>query len=72
MRKQSQIGSSKYEFNPEQFEIDIHNKIIKHQQQKLEIYNIIMNMLKKDPSEIDQTFSTILQVLREIKQEYNL
>lgn len=72
MRKQSQMGSSKYEFNPEQLDIDVHNKNIKSQQQKLEIHLTIMYLLKKDAFRMDQTFSTILQVLREIKEEYNL
>jgi hypothetical protein len=72
MRKQSQMGCSKYEFNPEQFEIDIQNKIIKHQQEKQEIQTILTNILRRDAFKMDQTFSIILDVLREIKVEYKL
>lgn len=72
MRKPSQMGCSKYEFNPEQFEIDIQNKIIKQLENKQEIHTILTNILRKDAYKMDQTFSTILEVLREIKSEYQL
>jgi hypothetical protein len=72
LRKHSQMGSSKYEFNPEQFEIDIQNKIIKQQQLKQDIHSAILSILKNNAHNMDQTFSTILEVLREIKTEYNL
>ncbi|PAD85063.1 hypothetical protein CHH57_01770 [Niallia circulans] len=72
MRKQSMMGSSKYEFSPEQIDKDIQNKIDKHQQLKRSIHNSIMEFISSEPHKMDQTFSTILEVMREIKQEYKL
>lgn len=72
MRKQSMMGSSKYEFNPEQFDKDIQNKIDKHRQLKQSIHNSIMEFIRSEPHNMNQTFSTILEVMREIKQEYKL
>lgn len=66
------MGTSKYEFNPEQLDVDVQNNILRHKHQKELIHNLVMSEIKKDGSRMDQTFSIFLEVLREIKEEYTL
>lgn len=72
MRKGSMMGTSKYEFNPEQFDIDVANNAKRHQETKAKIYEEIKRMLESDPVRMDQTFSTMLEVMRELKTRYGL
>lgn len=66
------MGSSKYEFNPEQFEIDVQNNINRYMELKDNIKEELHKIILQDPSRMSTTFTCVLEVLREIKQEYNL
>lgn len=72
MRKQSQMGSSKYEFNLEQLDIDVMNNILKAQIKKNNIKELVIDMFTNDPVRMDETFSMFCEVLREVKSEYKL
>jgi Txe/YoeB family toxin of Txe-Axe toxin-antitoxin module len=72
MRKQSMMGSSKYEFNPKQFDIDVMEKLQLHQEKKERIAEQIDQLLMEDPFRIGDTFSLIIEVLREAKQKHNI
>ncbi|SHE67277.1 hypothetical protein SAMN05444392_102319 [Seinonella peptonophila] len=69
MKKQSNMGSSKYEFNPEQFDIDVARNHERYQQKKLEIKIKLWSMLFHEPDRVDETFNIICDVLREFKEE---
>lgn len=71
-RKQSMMGSSKYEFNPGQLDEDIHINQVRYSKLKEKIHNEIMSNFKNDPFRMDETFSIYLDVLREIKAEWKL
>lgn len=71
-RKQSQMGASKYEFNPTQFEIDIANNLIKHQAKRDRIKNAVKEILEEDPALINETYHLFIQILRDFKQEHNV
>lgn len=72
MRKQSMMGSSKYEFNPSQLEDDIQQNIERYQKTKDLIRQEVLGNFQKDSFKMDQTLSIYLEVLRELKIEWNL
>lgn len=72
MRKQSQMGTSKYEFNPEQFEIDVENNRIRYLGKYTDIYSALEQQIESDPVRIDETFSIMLDVMREFKKKYGI
>lgn len=59
---------SKYFGNPEQFEKDIQKKEAYRQKVKESIRQIVL----QDPSRMDQRFRIAIDVLKEIKEEFNL
>jgi len=72
MRKQSMMGSSKYEYNPNQLDEDVLENAIRYRKTKELIREEILENFQKDASRMEQTFSIYLEVLREIKNEWNL
>lgn len=72
MRKYSQMGTSKYEFNPEQFEIDVSNNLQRYSVKKQTLSHKIHAILKEDPVRMDESFSMLLDILREVKTDYKL
>lgn len=59
---------SKYFGKPEQFEKDIQEKEAYRQEVKESIKQIVL----QDPSRMDQRFRLAIDVLKEIKEEFNL
>ncbi|WP_050613311.1 hypothetical protein [Bacillus testis] len=72
MRKQSMMGSSKYEFDTKQLDLDIQANIDRHRSMKESIRKEILAKLKQDAPRMEQTFSIYLEVLRDIKHEWKL
>ena len=68
MRKQSGNHSSKYALNPKQLEQDLIQKEIEHKTFK----DLVRHLVLLDPSKMDLRFRDLLEVAREIKQEFNL
>lgn len=71
-KKGSMMGASKYEFNPEQFEIDVENNIKRYKNKKDSAKQEIIKILESDPTRLDESFSMVLEILREIKEKYKL
>lgn len=67
MKRWSAMGSSKYEFNPNQLDIDIRKKEEHYNKKKDSINKQILSMLESEPEKMNETFSIILDVLREWK-----
>lgn len=72
MKKSSNMGSSKYEYNPEKFEKDVLNNEERYLEKSQEIKEELSILLKNEPSRMNETFSMMLQSLRELKEEYHL
>lgn len=72
VRKQSQMGASKYEFNPEQFDIDAENNRLRYDEQHTSIKAELTRLIEADPVRLSETFSIMLDVMREFKKQYNL
>jgi hypothetical protein len=72
VRKQSQMGASKYEFNPEQFDIDVENNRLRYEDSRELIHAELTRLMEADPVRLDETFSIMLDVMREFKKRYNL
>lgn len=68
MRKQSGNHSSKYALNPKQFEKDIYDKHIEHKVFK----DMIKKFILMDPSKVDLRYKDTIEVLKELKEEFNL
>ena len=66
------MGSSKYEFNTDQFEKDIQANKERYDNQKQSIKDEIVANLHRDGSRLDETFSIYIEVLLELKSEYNI
>lgn len=72
MRRHSQMGASKYEFNPEQLDTDVERNQVRLEKKRKDIKKKIIAMLESDPVRIEESFSTLLDVLREVKISYKL
>ena len=59
---------SKYTYNPEQFEIDVSDKMRQHENFK----RIIKDLILYDPSSTDLRYYDTIEALKELKEEYNL
>lgn len=68
MRRQSGNHSSKYALNPEQLEKDLHEK----EDDRNAFKDLIRHLVLLDPSKMDLRFRDLMDVAREIKQEFNL
>ncbi|MED0951148.1 hypothetical protein P4T70_24170 [Bacillus mobilis] len=72
MKKSSNMGSSKYEYHPEKLEKDVLNNQKRYERKSQEIKEELSRLLKNEPSRMNETFSMMLQSLRELKEEYHL
>lgn len=71
-KKQSQMGTSKYEFNPEQFEIDMMNNL-ENYRIKYELLNdTIENWFMIEPDKMKDTYGMLINVVTNIKKKYDL
>jgi hypothetical protein len=68
MRKQSQMGASKYEFNPEQFDIDVENNRLRYEDTRALIHAELTRIIEANPVRLEETFSIMLDVMREFKK----
>ena len=68
MRRQSGNHSSKYALNPEQLEKDIQDK----EDDRNAFKDLVRHLVLLDPSKMDLRFRDLLDVAKEIKQEFNL
>lgn len=72
MKKQSQMGTSKYEFNPDQFDIDVEANRVRFVTRRALIHAELKKLIELDGPRIDETFSMMLDVMREFKKHYGL
>ena len=68
MKKQSGNHSSKYALNPEQLEKDIQQK----QDERNHFKDLVRHLVLLDPSKMDLRYKDLLDVARELKQEFKL
>ena len=68
MKKQSGNHSSKYALNPEQLEQDLQKK----ENDRNAFKDLVRHLVLLDPSKMDLRFKDLLDVARELKQEFNL
>ncbi|MBE6070034.1 MAG: hypothetical protein E7211_20450 [Clostridium lundense] len=68
MKKQSGNHSSKYALNPEQLEEDLQQK----ENDRNAFKDLVRHLVLLDPSKLDLRFRNLIDVAREIKQEFNL
>ncbi|MBY6758666.1 hypothetical protein HYH82_15340 [Clostridium botulinum] len=71
MRKLSMMGSSKYEFNPEQFNEDIKKHRENYKRKEEEITKILEEFINQDTCQ-DRNFRIITKVLKMLKIRYDL
>ena len=67
MRKQSQMGASKYEFAPQQLEIDIQKNKQRYDNKYQYVENQLLALLKHDSIRQEETWNMIIEILRDIK-----
>lgn len=68
MRKQSGNHSSKYALNPEQLENDLQAK----EDDRNTFKDLVRHLVLLEPSKMDLRFRDLLEVAKELKQEFNL
>ena len=68
MKKQSGNHSSKYALNPEQLEKDLQQK----QDERNHFKDLVRHLVLLDPSKMDLRYRDLLDVARELKQEFKL
>ena len=68
MRKQSGNHSSKYALNPEQLEKDLQEK----ENERNSFKDLVRHLVLLDPSKMDLRFRDLMDIARELKQEFNL
>ena len=71
MKKQSAMGSSKYEFNPVQFDIDMTVNQFKYKIKKDNIKNTLKELIIQD-IEHKENYNLIIECMLELKSEINL
>ncbi|HCL4549728.1 hypothetical protein EXM36_02980 [Clostridium botulinum] len=71
MRKLSMMGSSKYEFNPEQFNEDVKKHREVYKKKEKEITKILEEFINQDTWQEDN-FRTITKALKLLKIRYDL
>lgn len=72
MRKPNIIGSSKYEFNPGQFDIDMMNNQRKHIEKVNSIHNEVEKRIIDDPIKAKETYQMYVSILLNMKKKYDL
>ena len=68
MRRQSGNHSSKYALNPDKLEEDLN----KTEDDRNAFKDLVRHLVLLDPSKMDLRFRDLMDVAREIKQEFNL
>ncbi|APQ73839.1 hypothetical protein RSJ22_12175 [Clostridium botulinum] len=71
MRKLSMMGSSKYEFNPEQFNEDVKKHRENYRRKEEKITKILEEFINQDTYQ-DRNFRIITKVLKMLKIRYDL
>lgn len=72
MRKPSMMGSSKYEFNPEQFELDIKRSQERYNKKLKAIKGEISTQFVDDPTRMKETYQMYVEILMDMKKKFNL
>lgn len=68
MRKQSGGVDSRYFYNPEQLEADMQHK----QEKRDRFKKILRELIISNPGEMDLRYKDCIDVLKELKEEFNL
>lgn len=67
----SNMGASKYEFEPDKLDRDIKAKQERYNRKKDTIKAMIEGMMISDPARQEETFSMFCEVLREWREQNN-
>lgn len=68
MKKQSGNHSSKYALNPEQLEKDL----CKKESERKTFKDLVRHLVLLDPGKMDLRFKDLIDVAKELKEEFNL
>ena len=66
------MGSSKYEYNPEQFDIDMKNNYLKRYVKKNMMTETIESWIAEDPSRMKDVYNMLIDVIVDLKKKYNI
>ena len=66
----SNMGASKYEFEPNKLDEDIKAKQERYERKKETIQAMVEGMMKSDPTRQEETFSMFCEVLREWREKH--
>lgn len=72
MKKQSMMGSSKYEFHPHQFDIDMNNHLEKYQRKYELMQSTLDNWFRIEPDKMNDTYNMLINIVIDIKKKYDL
>ena len=72
MRKPSMMGSSKYEFNPGLFELDIKRSQERYSKKLKVIKGEVSSQFEDDPTRMKETYQMYVSVLLDMKKKFNL
>lgn len=72
MRKHSMMGSSKYEFNPRLFDLDIKRNQERYNKKLKAIKGEISTQLVDDPTRMKETYQMYVEILMDMKKKFNL
>lgn len=70
MARGSQVGASKYEFNPQQFDIDMADHQRNYKERKMQYEKQLRKLIESEPHRIGENYSLVIEVLREIREDY--
>ena len=70
MARGSQMGASKYEFNPQQFDIDMAYHQRKYKERKMQYEKQLRKLIESEPHRMGENYSLVIEVLREIREGY--
>lgn len=70
MARGSQMGASKYEFNPQQFDIDMADHQRKYKERKMQYEKQLRKLIESEPHRMGENYSLVIEVLREIREDY--
>lgn len=72
MRNPSMMGSSKYEFNPGLFELDIKRSQERYNDKLMAIKGEISSQFVDDPTRMKETYQMYVSILLDMKNKFSL
>lgn len=69
-RKGSMMGTSKYEFSPKQFDIDMARHRVNREARELEFERVLRELIEADAFHAKERYYLIIDTLRKIREDY--